>query len=74
MLLCYLPKAAQQAGESLGKLRTFSLWIWMLAMGGIEFLKKSNGLESYDRCIFYMQIMLQLNNQKGAGITDFFGV
>ena len=72
MLLCYLPKAAQQAGESLGKLRTFWLWIWVLTMGGIEFLKKSNRLESYDRCIFYMQVMLQLNKQKGAGITGCF--
>ena len=44
----------------------------MLATGGIEFLKKSDGLESYDRCIFHMQVMLQLHNQKGGGITDSF--
>ena len=69
---CCVTCPRQLSKQSLGKLRTFWLWIWVLATGGIEFLKKSDGLESYDRCIFHMQVMLQLNNQKGGGITDSF--
>lgn len=44
----------------------------MLAAGATEFLKKSDGLESYDRCVTYMQVMLQLNRKEEESLTLFW--